>query len=221
MPGWPMLLTSCADSLPADRIFLSHPEEPSMLTDHPLAQISLAPGARILLETMQRFASSARIPAHTSYLVLQRCIRKHVAVTFGFSPTGAVLAPPTQQFKDHILWTVNQGGIVGKPYIYNWNSPPSALYNVCIESSFSVDFWTAAKSGLYDLEYIPRRYQRRKPFIKALRTYLHHIKRMLRLASATHSSQLAFAQHCAATSRKATVSVTFCVFHLVRLAVFL
>ena len=128
-------------------------------------------------------------------------------MTFGFSPTGAVLAPPSQEFKDLVLSTVNRGQAFGKPYVYDWASPPSALYNLCIESSFSVDFWAAAKSGLYDLEFIPNRYQRRKPFIKALRTYLRHIKRMLRLATATYSRQLAFAQRCAATSRKATVSV--------------
>lgn len=145
--------------------------------------------------------------ARLVYLAFQRCIRRHVATTFGFTPTGAVLAPPTEEFKKHVLLTVNQGGTLEKPYVYDWDSPPSALYNLCIESSFSADFWAAAESGLYDLEFIPRRYQRRKPFINAFRTYLRHIKRMLRLASATHSHQVAFTKRCATTSRKATVSV--------------
>lgn len=161
-----------------------------------------------------------RFSSHFINTIFQRCIRSHVAATFGFSPTGAVLAPPTEEFKERILLTINQGGAVPKPYVYDWDSAPSSLYNLCIESSFSADFWIAAEGGLYVLEFIPRHYQRRKPFIKALRTYLRHIKRMLRLASSTFSRKVAFTKRCAVTSQKAMVGIvslsciTFCIRYL-------
>ena len=131
-------------------------------------------------------------------------------MTFGFSPSGAVLSPPSEDFKHHVILAVNQGDDIPKPFLYNWDSPPSTMYNLCIESFFTADFWAAVEGGLYDLEFIPSRYQRRKRFIKAFRTHLRHIKRMLRLASETYARQLAFTKRCATTSRKSTVRMFIC-----------
>ena len=130
-------------------------------------------------------------------------------MTFGFSPSGAVLSPPSEGFKQRVLLDVNRGIPVDKPFFYDWDSPPSTMYNLCIESFFTADFWAAADGGLYELEFIPSHYQRRKPFIKAFRTHLRHIKRMLRLASATYARQLAFTRRCATTSRKSTARMNF------------
>ncbi|KAI1782720.1 hypothetical protein LXA43DRAFT_1068339 [Ganoderma leucocontextum] len=134
----------------------------------------------------------------------RRCIRKHVAFTFGFSPTGAVLAPPSEEFRNHVLSHVNRGGIIQRPFVYDWKSPPSSLYNLCIEGAFCADFWASVESGLYDLDQIPPAYQERRRFIETLRTYLAHVKRMLHLASQRRTRQVAFKNRSAKNSRKST-----------------
>ncbi|KAI1787876.1 hypothetical protein LXA43DRAFT_1064047 [Ganoderma leucocontextum] len=135
---------------------------------------------------------------------VRRCVRKHVALAFGFSPTGAVPISPSEQFKNHVLSNVNHGGLVQKPFMYDWQSPPSSLYNLCIEGAFCVDFWGSVESGVYDLDRIPPKYQRRRPFVKTLRTYLSYIKQMIRLASHNRTQQAAFRARSTKNSRKTT-----------------
>ena len=91
--------------------------------------------------------------------------------------------------------------------MYDWKSPPSSLYNLCIEGAFCADFWASTKSGLNDLDKISPGYQERWRFIGTLRTYLTHIKRMLHLASQRCTHQVAFKNRSAKNSCKSTVSI--------------
>ena len=63
--------------------------------------------------------------------------------------------------------------------MYDGMNSPSSAYNLCIKGAFCANFWASTKSGLNDLDKISPGYQERWRFIRTLRTYLTHIKRML------------------------------------------
>ncbi|KAI0703514.1 hypothetical protein C8T65DRAFT_696744 [Cerioporus squamosus] len=108
---------------------------------------------------------------------LRRCIRKHVGLTFGFRGTDSLPSPPSEQDIRSALALIDHGGRLQKPYRYDWRSPPTALYNVCVENAFSADFWASARGGQYDITLIPEDYQSREPFIDAYRRYMIYLKK--------------------------------------------
>ncbi|KAI0694230.1 hypothetical protein C8T65DRAFT_744428 [Cerioporus squamosus] len=108
---------------------------------------------------------------------LRRCIRKHVGLTFGFRGTDSLPSAPSDQDIRSALALIDRGGRMQKPYRYDWRSPPTALYNVCVENAFSADFWASARGGQYDLTLIPEDYQSREPFIDAYRRYMIYLKK--------------------------------------------
>ncbi|KAI0365294.1 hypothetical protein BV20DRAFT_982669 [Pilatotrama ljubarskyi] len=72
---------------------------------------------------------------------LRRCIRIHVAQTFGFGDSKVVPAPPDDVQRADVLAYVARQRAIPKPYLYDWGDTPLALYNVCVEEAFCGDFW--------------------------------------------------------------------------------
>ncbi|TFK83808.1 hypothetical protein K466DRAFT_567606 [Polyporus arcularius HHB13444] len=137
---------------------------------------------------------------------LRRCIRKHVGLTFGFRGTDSLPSPPSDQDIKRVLALIDRGGRLEKPYRYDWRSPPTALYNVCVENAFSADFWASARGGQYDLTLIPEDYQSREPFIEAYRGYMIYLKKCWseRQQAPSAGQKAAKAKHYSRNSRIGT-----------------
>lgn len=137
----------------------------------------------------------------------QRCIRKHIKLTFGFNRTDSMPDVPSAEGIRKVLGRVERGESLSKPYRFDWTSAPSSVYNLCIENYFSTDFWASVEAGEYDLTLIPAIYQRRDNFIKLYRRHLAHLRKCWTTQQnpPQESHKLAKAKHYARNSRIGTV----------------
>ncbi|RPD52503.1 hypothetical protein L227DRAFT_568553 [Lentinus tigrinus ALCF2SS1-6] len=108
---------------------------------------------------------------------LRRCLRKHAKLTLGFNSTDALPSAPSDEETRHMLQNLNHGEALRKPFQINWRDPPTSVYNVCVENSFSADFWAAVDGGQYDAALIPERYRERETFIRVYRRHIAHLKK--------------------------------------------
>ena len=140
--------------------------------------------------------------------VIQRCIRKHVALTFGFGRTDDLPDGPTPQDIRQILHMIEHGAAMQKPYRYDWTSTPTSLYNTCVENAFCSDFSATVQSGHYDLNRIPQRYRSRDSIVKAYRRHFTHLKKrwISQKNPPLDSQKTTKAKHYARNSRIGTVS---------------
>lgn len=130
--------------------------------------------------------------------------------TFGIDSDGRIPAPPSQEAQSRTIEDVAEGGSLPKPFLYDWSSPPTTVYNRCIEDSFCTDFWLSVMGGAYTLGQIPPRYQRENGFLEVLRTHLRGLRRKWMKSQRTPlpaSQEVAIAQRNAQVSRIATVRI--------------
>lgn len=141
----------------------------------------------------------------------QRCIRKHVGLTFGFQRSASLPDPPSELEMREALQCIDRGRNLSKPYRFDWRSPPTALYNVCVENAFSADFWASARGGQYEITLIPTEYQERELFIEAYRRYMAYLKKCwsAQQQPAPHEEKVARAKHYSRNSRVGTVNCPF------------
>lgn len=138
----------------------------------------------------------------------QRCIRKHVGLSFGFQRSASLPNPPSEHQMRDALWQIEHGQVLPKPYRFDWRSPPTTLYNMCVENAFSADFWASARGGQYDVNLIPKEYQERGPFIEAYRRYITYLKKCWasQQEPPPEEEQVAKARHYSRNSRVGTVN---------------
>ena len=142
-------------------------------------------------------------------MTIQRCIRKHVGLTFGFRRTDSLPNPPSEREMREALLRIDLGEGLPKPYRFDWQSPPTTLYNMCVENAFSADFWASARGGQYDINLIPREYQEREPFIEAFRRYITYLNKCWssQQQPPPQEEKVAKAKHYSRNSRVGTVYI--------------
>ncbi len=57
---------------------------------------------------------------------------------------------PSDQSLRNVLEDIDRRRSISKPYRVDWNTPPTSLYNICIENAFCADFWASVEGGQYD-----------------------------------------------------------------------
>ncbi|KAI0323430.1 hypothetical protein GY45DRAFT_1341449 [Cubamyces sp. BRFM 1775] len=138
---------------------------------------------------------------------IRSCVRAHIQKTFGFTSDGSIPPPPGQEFQSRSLQHVASGKMLRVPFMYDWSSPPSTAYNLCVEDAFCIDFWAHVMSGEYALAMIPLRYQGRQEFVKVVRTHISTRRRQWSKAQQgplATSDAAALARQSAAKSRTGT-----------------
>lgn len=128
--------------------------------------------------------------------------------TFGIDSDGRIPAPPSQETQSRTIEDVAEGAFLPKPFLYDWSSPPTTVYNRCIEDAFCADFWLSVMGGAYTLSQIPPRYQREDGFLEVLRTHVRGLRSKWMKTQKTPlsaSQEVAIAQRNARVSRVATV----------------
>lgn len=77
----------------------------------------------------------------------------------------------------HQLQSLNRGETLQKPFQVNWRDPPTSVYNVCVENSFSADFWAAVDGGQYDINLMPVKYRAPDTFVRLYRRHIAHLRK--------------------------------------------
>ncbi len=107
----------------------------------------------------------------------------------------------------NVLEDIDHRRSISKPYRVDWNTPPTSLYNICIENAFCADFWASVEGGQYDIAMIPARYRDRESFVGIYRRHLLHLRKCWasQVQPPPESQKTAKAKHYARNSRMGTV----------------
>ncbi|KAI0349677.1 hypothetical protein OH77DRAFT_1431803 [Trametes cingulata] len=138
---------------------------------------------------------------------LRQCVRDHVKKTFYPASSQRPSQLPTAERQMAMLEMVAAGGVLRKPFVYDWSSPSTTAYNRCVEDAFCADFWECAHAGKYDIGQIPSHYQTKDAFVDVLHVHLSHKRRRWtesQLSNGSDARQRDVANHQARNSRMRT-----------------